>query len=137
MADSLSLGVFKFLEEKKKLSNMEIAALVSVSPSEISRIKKGERKWTLSQLEKLADHYQLPLALFLLDAVRDLDHHHLNDGLRNLLTLALEELDAGRREAERTEKPVPTETLTGSAPRGASHGASQPSRPGSQLSLLG
>ena len=67
--------------------------LVSVSPSEISRIRAGARRWTAAQLEKIAQHYRIPLSLLLLDAVRDLHNYQLNAELRYYLEKAIEQLD--------------------------------------------
>lgn len=73
-----------------------MAEAVKVSPSEVSRINDGKRKWTLNQLEMLADHFKLELWEFLLAASKEMTNSDLNAEIRNYLQEAI-----GRMENER------------------------------------
>jgi len=56
---TLSIGIMKLLEQQG-LSQREMAAIVGVHPSEISRIKSGSREWTTSQLVSISEYLNMP-----------------------------------------------------------------------------
>jgi len=82
---TLSVSIMNVLEGKG-LSMREMASVVGVHPSELSRIRSGSREWTTSQLIKIAEFLKMPLGALLLYAMREIeDRAALNDQFSRLL----------------------------------------------------
>src|SRR5258706_16171129 len=93
MKNAASVRILNYLEVRRAFFGREIARILGISPSEIVRIRKGQRDWTFAQVLALADHLKIPPAVLLLDACRDIDNFSLNEFLRDFLNAAIKVLD--------------------------------------------
>ena len=65
---TVSMNVVKYLQEEKLMTLSRIAELLEVHKSFTSRVRKGERSFTLSHLEKLAKALDKPLSVLIMEA---------------------------------------------------------------------
>jgi transcriptional regulator with XRE-family HTH domain len=55
------------------LTMREVAAVIELSPSEVSRTNAGERELSIPQFERLAEHLKIELWQLMLHAMREFD----------------------------------------------------------------
>jgi hypothetical protein len=51
----------------------EVAGIIELSPSEVTRTNAGEREFSISQFERLSDHLKMDLWQLMLNAMREVD----------------------------------------------------------------
>lgn len=96
MTDSVTLSckVLEFIQ-KQGLNLRQIAAIVEIHPSELSKIKAGKREWTTTQLITLSKHMKLPIGGLLLIAMNDMEMDSQADAaLNGLLQTWIDEMKA-------------------------------------------
>lgn len=69
--ETVSVDVVRFLKESKHLSLTEIAQMIDVSQSFVSRVNSGGRSFTLHHLHALAEKMEIPLPLLVLISTRE------------------------------------------------------------------
>jgi len=70
--DTISLAILRLLKSQG-LSYADIAQIVHVHKSEMTRVSKGEREFKASQLAWIAEHLRLPLCAVLAKAMQFFD----------------------------------------------------------------
>lgn len=67
-ANDISGDLVRYLVSKRGLTQGEIASILQVDKSFISRVHKAERDFSPNQLGRLADHLKVPLGALLIAA---------------------------------------------------------------------
>jgi transcriptional regulator with XRE-family HTH domain len=67
---AISSKLVHYLAEKGLLNQSQIAEVLDVDKSFISRVASREREFSPTQMQQLADHLNLPLGVLLLDSNR-------------------------------------------------------------------
>jgi len=63
----LSKDVVDYLVDIKKLTQSDVAAVLDVDKSFISRVRSGEREFSPNQMARLAEHLGVPLGVMLIE----------------------------------------------------------------------
>lgn len=92
MHDNASKQILEYLESTFNQSQRQLALIVGISPSEVSRISTGKRHWTFEQFFQLADYFGLTPAHLLLAACRSPQGQL--EFAKELLTTAIKALDS-------------------------------------------
>lgn len=66
--NNVSADVVEYLVTRRSLSQNEIAEMLRVDKSFISRVRNGEREFSPNQLSRIADALGIPLGAMLIDA---------------------------------------------------------------------
>ena len=65
---ALSSRLVDYLVERRNLSQSDIAQIIGVDKSFVSRVRTGERELSPSQMDMIAEHLRVPLGAMLIDA---------------------------------------------------------------------
>lgn len=108
-ANAVSAELVEYLVTRRGLSQNEIAEILEVDKSFVSRVRKAERDFSSAQMRRIADHLNVPLGAMLLDAQpaasrpKNADTKHIADLCEKLMHQADAAIQAIRQKATRAK----------------------------------